>query len=450
MPLGWVIPKIRKVIDQGPTVQDTIPIPGIDHPNIRSQWYNTLEANRYINKQKIDVHSGAVVLDLFIPKLHTNPLIGINYKPANGSRYVDVPLVTVVPDIFTTRKASYPPISYSIPVASRNIDGPFVPTIVDGYQRRVQLYQPSPYTVPGKPTKLIDISTVVVPDVFKLRQNPQLPIPYVIPKSTKLIDVPPFVPQQTYEFKIQKPIQEWYQRLLFKQYIKTPKPWTETIAPILGGNALIACIDTTTSWEDHFLSHAWANIQDQLNAGYPIYIQPSELNGSYQEVFDFGSIISNIIAVVNWNQTEIINTVMTTTTTLETSTDGVVWSAPTVGTSIFAASLRYVRLTMNFVGTSDKALAVYQNLKCLLNVHREQDGGQANVFAADVTGTEIFFNKQFKALDALAVTPLSTVEQKAVYDFAFPVNPTSFKAYLFDSTGARVDGLVTWVARGIF
>lgn len=218
---------------------------------------------------------------------------------------------------------------------------------------------------------------------------------------------------------------------------------------VSSGNALIANVNTTATWQTHFTGHGWNSPQDQINAGYPYFMQPAELTGSYQEVFDFGSIISNIIVIVNWNFADIVAGVTTATTTLETSTDAITWSAPAVGTSLFSASLRYVRLTMNFVGATDKALAIYSNLQCLLNVHREQDGGQANVFAADVGGTVIAFNKTFKALDALAITPINTVRQTAIYDFAFPVNPTTFKVLLFDAAGARVNGLITWVARGI-
>lgn len=216
------------------------------------------------------------------------------------------------------------------------------------------------------------------------------------------------------------------------------------------GNVLVAPVNTTESWQNHFATRGWASIQDQIDAGYPIYAQPNMPSGRYQEVFDFGSVISNIIVIVNWNTTEIVAAVSTAGTTLETSSDGITWSAPTTASSVFAAALRYVRVTMNFTPTTDKSLALYYTLQCLLNVHREQDGGQASVFAADAGGTVVTFNKAFKAIDSITLTPVNTVEQKAIYDFAFPPNPTSFKILLFNAAGARIDGTVTWLARGIF
>lgn len=219
---------------------------------------------------------------------------------------------------------------------------------------------------------------------------------------------------------------------------------------ISSGNVLVAPINIVETWDGHFSTRGWASPQDQINAGYSRFIQPCTINGSYVEIFDFGSIISNIIATVNWNSIAVEGTVATNTSTIETSTDAITWTTPIATTSVFAAALRYVRWTMNFVGSSDKALSYYYNLQCLLNVHREQDGGSASVFAADAGGTVVSFNKAFKAIDTIDLTPVSTVEQKAVYDFAFPVNPTTFKILLFNAAGARIDGTVTWIARGIF
>lgn len=449
MPLTYLIPGVRKQVNQGPTVQDTILTPKIDNPIVRNQHYD-LAANglRYQTKAKIDIHSGGVNLDLFISKLVKNIQIS-DYRVSSGSRFVDSPAIVASDHFAGIRPFLQPPLNYRIPPSSKYIENVTVTPAHEGIVvRKNPIY--SPYYPIAKSTQLIDVSTVVSTDVYVRRNNPNYPIAFYAPKPNKYIDIPAFVPQQGYIFPVQKPNQEWYQQRDFPRYIKKIIEQFDTPVVITSGNALLACVNTGISWENHFITNAWASPQAQITAGYTIYVEPSLTTGSYQEVFDFGSVISNIIAVVNWNQTAVVGTVTTASTTLETSTDGIIWSTPTLGTSVFAQSLRYVRLTMNFVGANDKSLAIYNNLQCLLNVHREQDGGQANVFAADVGGTVVSFNKAFKALDALTVTPLSTIEQKAVYDFAFPPNPTTFKVLLFNAAGARVDGLITWVARGIF
>lgn len=218
---------------------------------------------------------------------------------------------------------------------------------------------------------------------------------------------------------------------------------------VAGTDMLLACVDITKTYEDHFIDNAWVSPAAQVAAGYPRYIQPAETTGSYQEVFDFGTIISNVITVVTWNTIPIQGSVSTGTSTIETSTDGSTWSTPVSGTTTFASSVRYVRFTFNFVGSDDKSLAYFYKLQCSLNVRREQDGGTINAVSTDVGGTTVTFNKAFLSVESITLTPVSTVERKAVYDFAFPPNPTTFKVLLFNAAGARVTGDVTWIARGI-
>jgi hypothetical protein len=217
-----------------------------------------------------------------------------------------------------------------------------------------------------------------------------------------------------------------------------------------GIDQLLAIINITESWEDHFVNNSWDSPQEQIDAGYPIYIQPAFTSGGeYLEVFDFGTVFNNTIATVVWNRTDVVAGVDTSTTTLETSTDGATWSAPVTNTSIFAAALRYVRLKLKFTASSDLSLSYFKNLQCRLDVKREQDGGIISALAADAGGTTVTFNKSFKSIDSITVTAVSTTEVKAVYDFAFPVNPTTFKVLAFNPAGARVNADLTWIARGI-
>jgi hypothetical protein len=217
-----------------------------------------------------------------------------------------------------------------------------------------------------------------------------------------------------------------------------------------GVDYLLACIDTAKTFENHFIDNVWTDPQAQVTAGYDLYIEPAETTGSYVEIFDFGSIISNIIVVLNWNTISIVGSVSTGTCTIETSTDAIVWSAATTGTSAFAASVRYVRFTMNFVGADDKSLAYFYNLQCLLNVHYEQDGGIITAISTDAAGTVVTLNKAFKSVISITLTPNSTSPRFAAYDFAFPLNPTTFKVKAYDDAGARVTVDVTWLVRGIF
>jgi hypothetical protein len=96
------------------------------------------------------------------------------------------------------------------------------------------------------------------------------------------------------------------------------------------------------------------------------------------------------------------------------------------------------------------AEALYQmyNLQLRLDIKHGIDGGRVSVAASDVDGTVVFFSKVFRDVDSITVTAESTVEQNAIYDFLDVPNPVSFKILLFDTVGARIDGIVSWKARG--
>lgn len=212
---------------------------------------------------------------------------------------------------------------------------------------------------------------------------------------------------------------------------------------------LIACVNVAQTWTAHFVANGWTTPAAQVAAGYPVYAEPALLTGSYVEIFDIGSITQNIGITMNWNSVAVAGTVSTSTSTLEYSTDAITWSAPIVGTSVFAASVRYVRWTMNFVGSNNKSLAYYYNLQMIANVQLEVDSGSVACLAADVGGTVVTFNKTYKSISSINVTAVATVEKTAIYDFAFPPNPTTFKILVYDAAGARVNATVTWLARGI-
>lgn len=101
-------------------------------------------------------------------------------------------------------------------------------------------------------------------------------------------------------------------------------------------------------------------------------------------------------------------------------------------------------------GSLNHGLIRLNNFRVILSVKRENDGGKIDVFSADANGTVVAFNKQFKIVESITVTPLNTALQSAIYDFVHTTqNPTTFLIKLFSSAGARVNGTVSWKARGI-
>lgn len=207
-------------------------------------------------------------------------------------------------------------------------------------------------------------------------------------------------------------------------------------------------IDLTTSYEDHFIDNTWASPQDQVDDGYEYWIQPTLPTGSYEEIFDFGSIYTNIIVNVSWLFDVIVGN-FTFGLDIRVSDDNISYSSAFTTPSFFASSARYVKVKFTFTNGDDKGILAFSNFIVNILVKRENDGGHTEVFAADASGTTILFNKAFKFVESISVTPLDPFDRSATYNFAGGANPTSFTVKLYDNTGIRVDGTVGWFVRGI-
>lgn len=224
---------------------------------------------------------------------------------------------------------------------------------------------------------------------------------------------------------------------------------TRVNTPLLSGPKLLACW-ATELWNAHFTTRSWGDPKDQVDAGYPIYIQPSSLTGSYEEIIDYGTVLSNVAATIIYNTNLIAGTLVGVVVKMATSTDGSSYSAFVSGASQFLASLRYLKFRFEFTNVDDVSLTEVFNIQISLNVKREIDSGEVSALSTDATGTQVNFNKIFKDIDSITCTVDSTTEPYIViYDFVDIPNPTGFKVYVFDTTGNRISKLVSWKARGV-
>lgn len=217
--------------------------------------------------------------------------------------------------------------------------------------------------------------------------------------------------------------------------------------PLLLGPKLL-CSWATETWEQHFMTRAWINIKAQQLAGYPIYIQPTTINGSYEEIYDYGTVFSNVIASITW-QSNVIMGHVDVVVYMSHSQDGITYTPFVAGASQFIPGMRYLKFRLEFTGEDDKSLMEVFNVRISLDVKRENDGGDFVALATDVGGTKIFFNKPFKDVESITATADAIEPLTVIYDFVDIPDPKFFYVYVLDSTGNRVTYLISWKARGI-
>ena len=219
---------------------------------------------------------------------------------------------------------------------------------------------------------------------------------------------------------------------------------------INGELVLFAPIELENTWEEHFTIYGFNSPQGQIDAGYPIYIQPVPNFASYKEVFDFGVVFPSTIVNITWTYVIIVGN-MTVGVSSRVSADGISWGAPVSGQTVFAQNIRFIEVTLNFTGDGTfTSFAAIADMSVSLSVKQEIDSGTIFAVASDINGTVAVFNKSFKDVNSITVATKS-VEQPftVIHDFNDIPNPVNFTIYVYDSEGNRVSERVDWKARGI-
>lgn len=217
---------------------------------------------------------------------------------------------------------------------------------------------------------------------------------------------------------------------------------------LMDGPALLACW-APTDFEHHFTTRAWLTPQNQVDAGFPIYIQPANLTGYFEEIYDYGGTFTNLIATIAYNSVLLTTDTVSVLVRMSVSTDGISYSAFTDGASQFFTAFRYFKFRLEFTCSTTKALMVVSNVTISLNVKKELDSGSVVAVATDVGGTQVNFTKAFKDVESITLSVGAKEPVIAIYDFVDIPNPVGFKVFALDSSGNRITYPVSWKARGV-
>ncbi|HSK40925.1 MAG TPA: phage tail protein, partial [Arenibaculum sp.] len=211
------------------------------------------------------------------------------------------------------------------------------------------------------------------------------------------------------------------------------------------GNLLVPVLAET--WQGHFASRGWTSPQDQIDAGYPLYIQPTASSGSWRTDIDYGTTLAGTRISVS-----IASAIMAgapdMSVTVSTSPDGTAWTDYPGLTQVFATAFRYVRVRLDVTVPTPQAVLSITEIRVKLDAKLIDDAGSGTAAASDGGGTVMTFTRPFIDVTAITVNPAGTTPRIAVYDFTDVPNPTQFKVFLFDTAGNRVSGPFSWSARG--
>lgn len=223
------------------------------------------------------------------------------------------------------------------------------------------------------------------------------------------------------------------------------------------GTVLAMPVDTSQTWQAHFTSRSWATPQAQVSAGYPIFIQPGNLSGYYEEAFDYGGTLAAMKIGVSYRGTVLAGSVSLATTITTALDSGFTTNVQTFsGTQAYAINFRYVKVRITATATNDQGIVEVADLSVKLDTKLKSQTGSVYANAADSGGTTVYLTedrtgtgvKTFIDVESITVSANSTSPVYAIYDFTDTYNPLSFKALLYNSSGTRISGTVSYSVRG--
>lgn len=224
---------------------------------------------------------------------------------------------------------------------------------------------------------------------------------------------------------------------------------------LVSDGTLYVNVDTAETFAQHFTSRGWSSPQDQINAGYPRFLV-GKTSGSYEEKVDYGTTIPSTKVTFS-PTTAFTDGTVSTTPKISTSADDVSYTDYPGVYEAYASSFRYVKYRMDFsaahngsgLASDTSHLLGINPLTYRLDVKLKTREGVVSANAGDTGGTPVNIAGMFIDVQSITLTPMATAARHATYDFVDIPNPTEFRVYLWDSTGNRVSGTVSWTVRGI-
>ena len=100
----------------------------------------------------------------------------------------------------------------------------------------------------------------------------------------------------------------------------------------------IVNVNTTETWQSHFTSRSWTTPQDQITAGYSYFLMPSTTSATYEEEFDYGTLLAGTKVSATLTSTTVAGSTSVTPTIRVRGSSGTAATYAQSGTTITVTS----------------------------------------------------------------------------------------------------------------
>ncbi len=191
---------------------------------------------------------------------------------------------------------------------------------------------------------------------------------------------------------------------------------------------LVMPINTSEDWQSHFSSRSWTGPDNQVSAGYPIYVQPSSTSGSMTEVFDYGTLLASSQITVDYTGT-IVSGTPVVSITIGLSTDGVSFTDYT-SLPVFGTNFRYIRLVFTVSSADGLGLYSLDEVSVRLDAKQKTDAGSSSFLdgTGAPNGNIVNFAAEFIDVSAITLTASGSTALTTAYDFRDAVQSGTYSA----------------------
>lgn len=195
---------------------------------------------------------------------------------------------------------------------------------------------------------------------------------------------------------------------------------------------------------------SWASPQDQVDEGYPIFIQPSNATALYEHTHDLGVLITEGVIISIVCPIEQVVPTISKTIDISVSTDDVSYTDYVDMPSVFVSNFRYVKIRIAFEGSDNHALGIAGPVRLRMSLKKKRDAGNGTSLASGPT--VVTLNKFFYSIHSITVSPAynASYALQAVYATDGAPLPTTFDVYVYRTdTGAQVANDFSWSVEGV-
>lgn len=233
------------------------------------------------------------------------------------------------------------------------------------------------------------------------------------------------------------------------EYLDLASPTDSSAVTTTESGGVLGPVVTGETWAQHFTNNSWASPDDQVQAGFPFYMQPAAATGYWEKEIDMGALLPGSRVTVT-PDISVLDGTPDWTIDISVSDDGIAWTDFTDTLEVFASAFQYINVRVNMTSDSpETGLLVINALRLTISLTKKADSGRVQALSTDANGTAVSFNEDFIDVNSIGLTVESTDAANAVLEFSDTPYPTEFKVRVFDNSGNRLTRYVNWNASGV-